>query len=82
MNLNLHPLPQELPPRGSLSRYGEVLQLEVLASHVSTGNPLTMPNLSDDYNLTIRQQPERAKLAGQKEKGMREMERRAELNVC
>jgi hypothetical protein len=26
--------------------------------------------LSDDYNLVIRQEPERAKVAGPKEKGM------------
>ena len=41
----------------------------LLVLRLQAGLPLTMLTLSDDYELRIRQGPERARVAGVKEKG-------------
>ncbi len=57
-----------VPYQERLPRYGSISKSRLHASH-TPGLRLTMLPPSDAYTLTIRQGPERAKVAGAKEKG-------------
>ena len=66
MNVNSSAL--GIPPDERLPRYGSISKIRLHASR-TPGLRLTMLPPSDAYTLTIRQGPERAKVAGAKEKG-------------
>lgn len=77
--MNLNPLVDDPSQRQRLLRYGAVMFWKLDLPYVIPDIRLTMLPPSDDYNLIIRQGPERAKVAGPKEKGRTSKQGRASM---